>query len=193
MAGSCIEGIAFAKLYNAEVTCVDLQKAMLARGTREARRRKLHIRTVEADIKEVARHVVGPYELVTILGSPLPHLNTYDFDQVIGQVRRVLGKHGAFLIDQTDMIFRIIPQYRDAFISNLSPPVVNIHSSFNPREGYFERLLYSKSRHQLFKVYLWSPWIITYMLKKNGFDRVDVKPYVDMYTRIQTYLYTARD
>ncbi len=31
------------------------------------------------------------------------------------------------------------------------------------------------------------------MLKKNGFDRVDVKPNVDMYTRIQTYLYTARD
>lgn len=191
MAGSCIEGIAFAQLYNAEVLCLDLQKGLLAKGQREARRRKLTLRTIVGNVKELAQHVEGWFDLITILGSPLPHLNIYDFDEVLAQVRKFLSKKGFFLIDQTDMVFRIIPQYRDAFVPNLRPPVLNIHYGFNPREGYFERLYYSRSKHETFKIYLWTPWVIEYMLKKNGFAKVQVKPYVDMYTVIQTHLFTA--
>ena len=191
MAGSCIEGIALAQLYNAEVFCLDLQKGLLAKGQKEARRRKLALRTIVGDVKEFARHVEGRFDLITIMGSPLPHLNIYDFDEVLAQVRKLLAKKGFFLIDQTDMVFRIIPQYRDAFVPNLKPPVLNVHYGFNPREGYFERLYYSRSRHETVKVYLWTPWVIGYMLKKNGFGKVEVKPYVDMYTVIQTHLFTA--
>ena len=192
MAGSCIEGIAFAQLYNAEVTCLDLQKGLLAKGGKEARRRKLNLQTIVGDIRELTRHVKGNFDLVTILGSPLPHLNIYNFDTVISEVQKVLLKNGTFLVDQSDMVFRIIPQYRDAFVSNLKPPVFSIHHSFNPREGYFERLLYGRSRHQIFRVYLWAPWIIEYMLKKNGFSRVQVKPYADAFTVIGTHLFTAQ-
>ncbi len=58
--------------------------------------------------------------------------------------------------------------------------------------GYFERLYYSKSQHGTFKMHLWSPWIIEYMLKKNGFSKVRVEPYTDPYTRNQTYLFTGK-
>ena len=191
MAGSCIEGIAFAQLYNAQVTCLDLQKRLLALGAKEARRRKLEVRTSVGDIRDLAKHVSGKFDLVTILGSPLPHLSIYDFDRVVGQVLKVLAKAGVFLVDQSDLVFRIIPQYRDAFVSNLEPAVLSIHYSLNPREGYFERLLYSRSRSERFKVFLWSPWIVEYVLKKNGFGEVAVKPYVDAYTVIQTFLFTA--
>ncbi len=192
MAGSCIEGIGFAQLYSAEVVCLDLQKGLLAKGQKEARKRKLNLRTVYGNVKELAKHVTGVFDLVTILGSPLPHLNIYDFDQAVGQVRKVLAKKGAFFIEQSDLIFRILPQYKDALVSSLKPPVLNIHYSFNPREGYFERLYYSRSRHETFKVYIWSPWIIEYMLRKNGFGEVQVKPYTDLYTVIQSHLFTAR-
>ncbi len=192
MAGSCIEGIGFAQLYNAEVVCLDLQKGLLAKGQKEARKRKLNLRTVYGNVKELTKHVTGVFDLVTILGSPLPHLNIYDFDQAVGQVRKGLSKKGAFLIEQSDLVFRIFPQYKDAFVSSLKPPVLNIHYSFNPREGYFERLYYSRSRHEAFKVYVWSPWIIEYMLRKNGFGEVQVKPYADLYTVIQSHLFTAR-
>lgn len=192
MAGSCIEGIAFAQLYEAQVTCLDLQRRMLAKGEEEARRRKLDLRTIVADIKQLGKYVSGRFDLVTILGSPLPHINLHDFDRVVGQVLKVLAKRGTFLADQSDLLFRIMPQYRDAFVVNLEPPVISVHRSFNPREGYFERLLYSKTRSQVFRVYLWSPWIIEYVLKKNGFTKVDVKSYVDAYTAIQTHLFTAR-
>ena len=51
MAGSCIEGIAFAKVYDADVTCVDLQERLLSKGLREAKKRKLKLRVIRGDVR----------------------------------------------------------------------------------------------------------------------------------------------
>lgn len=192
MAGSCIEGIAFAQIYDAEVTCIDLQERLLRMGLREAKRRKLKLHVVKGDVREPSELVSGKFDLVTVLGQPLPHMGIFDFDQTIIGVKKLLAKTGTFLIDQSDLIFRILPQYRDAMTHNLDPPVFSVHNSLNARQGYFERLFYSRSRHDVYKTYLWAPWIIEYMLKKNGFREVEVKPYVDLYSTPQTYLHIAR-
>ena len=192
MAGSCIEGIAFAKVYDAEVKCVDLQRSLLALGSKEAKRRKLNVSTVAGDIREIPKLVRGKFDLITVLGQPLPHMGISDFDQVIVGVTKVLAKKATFLVDQSDLIFRILPQYRDAFTPNLDPPVINVHRSISPRHGYFERLYYSRSRHDIHRIYLWAPWIIEYMLKKNGFREVEVRAYVDPYSMMQTFLHTGK-
>jgi MPBQ/MSBQ methyltransferase len=190
--GSCTEGIGYAKTFQADVTCLDLQRRMLAIGRAEAKRRKLKVKTVNSDARDVARATKGPFDLVTIHGSPLPHVDIYDFDQIVEGVAKVLGKNGTFLIEQSDLIFRVLPQYKDAFVANLDPVVVNIHRSFNPAKGFFERLYYSGTRKEPFKVYLWSPWIIEYVLKKNSFSTVKVQPYADTTTLAQTYLFAAQ-
>ncbi len=192
MAGSCIEGLAFAEIYKAEVTCLDLQKQLLLKGLREARRRKLRLKTIVADARELAKKVKDTFDIVTILGSPLPHLGIFDFDRVVSQVKQVLSEGGTFLIEQSDMVFRIMPQYRDAMVPNVNPPVINVHIGFNPREGYFERLLYGRNKQEVSRVFLWSPWIIEYVLKKNGFSKVSVKPYGDPYSLAQTFLFSAQ-
>jgi MPBQ/MSBQ methyltransferase len=189
--GSCAEGIGYAQAFHADVTCLYFQQRMLAIGRSEARRRGLNVRTVKSDAREVAKATKGPFDLVTIHGSPLPHVDINDFDQTVAGVKKVLGDKGTFLIEQSDLIFRVLPQYRDAFVSNLEPVVVNIHRGFNPAKGFFERLYYSGTRKELFKVYLWSPWIIEYVLKKNGFSKVKVQPYADTTTMAQTYLIAA--
>src|SRR5260370_34276017 len=186
--GLCNEGIRCAQAFHAEVTCLDLQQRMLAIGRAEATRRKLSIKTVQGDAKDAAKVVKGPFDLVTIHGSPLPHVDIYDFDQIVEGVGKVLGKKGMLLIEQSDLIFRVLPQYKDAFVANLEPVVVNMHRSFNPAKGFFERLYYSGTRKEPFKVYLWSPWIIEYVLKKNGYPRVNVQPYSDTTTADHTYL-----
>jgi len=191
MAGSCIEGIAFAQVYGADVTCVDLQERLLSKGLREAKRRKLKLHVIRGDVREPSKLVSGKFDLVTVLGQPLPHIGIFDFDQTIGGVKKLLAKNGTFLIDQSDLIFRILPQYKDAMTHNLEPPVFSIHRNLNPRHGYFERLYYSRTRHDSYKTYLWAPWIIEYMLKKNGFTEVEVKPYIDPYNMAQTYLHIA--
>ena len=191
MAGSCIEGIAFARVYDAEVTCMDLQQRLLAKGLKEAKKRKLKLHVVHGDVREPSKPVSGRFDLVTVLGQPLPHIGILDFDQTIVGVRKLIAKNGTFLIDQSDLIFRILPQYRDALTHSLEPPVFSIHRSFNARHGYFERLYYSRTKHDVYKTYLWAPWIIEYMLKKNGFTKVVVKPYVDPHSMVQTYLHIA--
>jgi MPBQ/MSBQ methyltransferase len=191
MAGSCIEGIAFATVYDADVTCIDLQQRLLAKGLREAEKRKLKLHVVRGDVREPSTLVTGKFDLITVLGQPLPHISIFDFDQTINGVKKLIPKNGVFLIDQSDLIFRILPQYRDAMTHNLDPPVFSIHSSLNPRHGYFERLFYSRAKHDVYKTYLWAPWIIEYMLKKNRFGEVKVKPYVDPTNMAQTYLHIA--
>jgi MPBQ/MSBQ methyltransferase len=193
MAGSCIEGIAFAKVYDADVTCIDLQERLLAKGLKEAKRRKLKLHVVRGDVREPSKLVTGKFDLVTVLGQPLPHIGIFDFDQTISEVKKLIAKNGVFLIDQSDLIFRILPQYRDAMTHNLKPPVFSIHNTLNARNGYFERLYYSRTKHDVYKTYLWAPWIIEYMLKKNGFTEVQVKPYMDPYNMAQTFLHTARN
>jgi len=193
MAGSCIEGIAFAKVYDADVTCIDLQERLLAKGLKEAKRRKLKLHVVRGDVREPSKLVTGKFDLVTVLGQPLPHIGIFDFDQTISGVKKLISKNGVFLIDQSDLIFRILPQYRDAMTHNLEPPVFSIHNTLNARHGYFERLFYSRTKHDVYKTYLWAPWIIEYMLKKNGFTEVEVKPYVDAYNMAQTFLHIARN
>ena len=192
MAGSCIEGIAFAKVYDADVTCIDLQKSLLALGKKEAKRRKLNVRTIVGDIRQISKLVGEKFDLITVLGQPLPHMGIFDFDQAIVGVRKVLANRGTFLVDQSDLIFRILPQYRDAFTPNLDPPVINVHRSLSPRHGYFERLYYSRTRHDVHRIFLWAPWIIEYMLKKNGFREVEVRPYVDPHSMMETFLHTAK-
>jgi len=122
MAGSCIEGIAFAKVYDADVTCVDLQERLLSKGLREAKKRKLKLRVIRGDVREPSELVGGKFDLVTVLGQPLPHIAIFDFDQTISGVKKLLAKNGTFLIDQSDLIFRILPQYKDAMTHNLEPP-----------------------------------------------------------------------
>jgi len=192
MAGSCIEGIAFAQVYDADVTCVDLQERLLTKGLREAKKRRLKLHVVRGDVREPSKLVSGKFDLVTVLGQPLPHIGIFDFDQTMSGVKKLLAKNGTLLIDQSDLIFRILPQYKDAMTHNLEPPVFSIHRTLNARHGYFERLYYSRTRHDSYKTYLWAPWIIEYMLKKNGFAEVEVKPYADPYNMAQTYLHTAR-
>lgn len=83
MAGSCIEGIAFAQIYDADVTCIDLQERLLKIGLREAKRRKLKLNVVQGDVREPSTLVTGKFDLVAVLGQLLPHTGIFDFDQTI--------------------------------------------------------------------------------------------------------------
>ena len=192
MAGSCVDAIAIASRYHAEVTCLDLQRKLLVVGAREAGRRKIKLRTIVADARELTRHVRGSFDLIAAFGSPLVHLSISDLDRVVQEVKKVLAKDGLFVIEQKDMIFGILPQYPGAMVKNLEPIVVSIHRKFNAGEGYFERLYYGKKSHGINRVYLWGPWIIDYVLRKNGFSKVETLPFADPFFMMQSYLTKAQ-
>src|SRR2546426_9482216 len=103
-AGSCNEGIAYAQAFHADVTCLDLQQRMLAIGRAEATRRRLSIKTVKGDAKDVAKVVKGPFDLVTIHGSPLPHVDIYVFDQSVQRGAKGLDQDGTVLSELCDLL-----------------------------------------------------------------------------------------
>src|SRR5689334_19280041 len=59
MAWSCIEGIAFANVYDADVTCIDLQERLLSKGLREAKKRKLKLHVIKGDVREPSKLING--------------------------------------------------------------------------------------------------------------------------------------
>src|SRR2546426_5931085 len=115
-----------------------------------------------------------------------------DSDKKKGEKKTLLARTGPFLFDRSDLFLKTPQKKKDGRPHNVEPPVFSIHRTLNARHGYFERLYYSRTRHDSYKTYLWAPWIIEYMLKKNGFTNVEVKPYADPYNMAQTYLHTAK-
>src|SRR5437016_12666540 len=105
MAGSCIEGIAFAQVYDADVNCVDMQERLLAKGLKEAKKRKLKLHVDRGDVREPSKPVTGKFDRITVLGQPLPHMEIVDFDQTIKDVKKLLATNGTFLIDQSAQLF----------------------------------------------------------------------------------------
>src|SRR3989441_2534080 len=110
----------------------------------------------------------------------------------MGEKKNPLEKKGTSMLNRWFLFSKPPQKKKDAIPQTKKPPVFSIHRNLNARHGYFERLYYSRTRHDSYKTYLWAPWIIEYMLKKNGFARVEVKPYTDPYNIAQTYLHTAR-
>jgi hypothetical protein len=197
MAGTCIEGIAFAQLLGGDVTCLDLQKDLLAKGALEAQRRGLEIRVISGDSRELAKSVRGKFHLITAMGEPLGNFDLWDFDQVVCGAKSCLEVNGTLLVEHPDDIFDIFPRSKSDSFLTLKPPRICIHTSsegfaYDAREGYFERLCLGKAGPSIMRSYLWSPSMVNYILRKNGLSHVFSRPYLDPFFSIQTYISSAR-
>jgi len=109
------------------------------------------------------------FDLVALLGSPLPHFSVYDFDEIIREVYRVLKPKGVLVIEYADTIKGLYNWHRDAFVEG---SLISIHKGFNFIEGLEERFFINLNNGTTFSVkfYLWSPWIVEFILRKAGFE-----------------------
>lgn len=175
MAGSCIEGIALAELYGCSITCIDVQKKLLEKGLRYAQNKKIRMEIIADDVKNIDKYVKKEvYDLILFWGSSLPHIDLKSFDKIIGYCHEALKKGGYVIIDQRDTIFDIILRYKDIILDRIDPPVINIHVSFDPIEGCYERIYMNLVTGDYVKLknYVWAPFIIEYVLEKNTFRNV---------------------
>ena len=108
------------------------------------------------------------FDLVALLGSPLPHFSVYDFDEIIRGVYRVLKPKGVLAIEHADTIKGLCSWYKDIFVEG---SLISIHKDFNFIEG-LERFFINLNNGTTFSVnfYLWSPWIVEFILRKAGFE-----------------------
>ncbi len=109
------------------------------------------------------------FDLVALLGNPLPHLSVYDFDDIVQEAVRVLKPHGVIFVDYADWVKLLHDGYKHVLVEE---PFIQFHVSLNTVKGQVERLFINLEKGYSFrvKINVWSPWIVEFILRKAGFD-----------------------
>ncbi|ALM75400.1 class I SAM-dependent methyltransferase [Thermococcus barophilus] len=147
---------------------IDIRKEAIQKAKEIAKERDSKAKFYFMDAKRLEFESES-FDLVALLGSPLPHFSVYDFDEIIREAYRVLKPKGVLVIEYIDTIKRLYSRRRDVFVEGL---LISIYKGFNSVEGLEERFFINLNNGTTFSVkfYLWSPWIVEFILRKAGFE-----------------------
>ena len=111
----------------------------------------------------------GSFDVVALLGNPLPHLSVYDFDKIIQEAFRVLKPNGVLFLEYADWIRLLHQGYREVLVED---PFISFHISLDTTKGQIERLFINLEKGYFFrvKINVWAPWIVEFILRKVGFE-----------------------
>ena len=111
----------------------------------------------------------GSFDVVALLGNPLPHLSVYDFDKIIQEAFRVLKSDGVLFLEYADWVRLLHQGYREVLVED---PFISFHVSFDTTKGQIERLFINLEKGYFFrvKINVWAPWIVEFILRKVGFE-----------------------
>ncbi len=176
--GSCIDGIALAEEYGCTATCVDKQQWLLEAGLAYAGEKGLKVEAVVGDVENVEELVDGDYDVALLWGSSLAHLSVWSFDRVASGTLNLLKRGAPLIVEQRDTIFEVLPRLRSSALALEDPPVVEYHAGFDPEKGSLRKLYTDLASGDMARdeIYVWGPWLIRYVLEKNGYTGVRVLP-----------------
>ncbi|ASJ12983.1 class I SAM-dependent methyltransferase [Thermococcus thioreducens] len=151
-----------------EVIGIDIRKEAIHQAKEIAKERGSKAKFYFMDAKRLEFENES-FDLVTLLGSPLPHFSVYDFDEITMEAYRVLKPKGVLVIEYIDTIKGLYSWHRDVFVEGL---LISIYKGFNSVEGLEERFFINLNNGTTFSVkfYLWAPWIAEFILRKAGFE-----------------------
>lgn len=152
-----------------EVVGIDIQEKAVKRAKELARKQGSKAEFYVMDAKNL-EFDENTFDLVALLGYPLAHFSIWDFDKVLQQVKRVLKPQGWIVIQESDFLWTLIRGFNQPGLE--AEGLVRINIDVNVYEGYLDRLLidFEKGVFSKDKFYIWSPWILRYVLEKNGFQ-----------------------
>lgn len=151
-----------------EVVGIDVREDALQKARKIAEKRGSRVEFLLMDAKRL-EFVDESFDLVALLGSPLPHFSIYDLDEIVRESHRVLKAKRAIVIEYADNLRGLYSWYRDVFVEG---PLVSIRESIDFIKGSERRFFIELAGETIFIVefYLWSPWILEFILRKAGFE-----------------------
>ncbi|WP_297090329.1 class I SAM-dependent methyltransferase [Thermococcus sp.] len=151
-----------------EVIGIDIQEKAVERAKELAKKRGSKVKFYVMDAKNL-NFKENTFDLVALLGSPLPHFSIYDLDEIVRESHRVLKAKRAIVIEYADNLRGLYSWYRDVFVEG---PLVSIRESIDFIKGSERRFFIELAGETIFIVefYLWSPWILEFILRKAGFE-----------------------
>ncbi|GAB6101542.1 class I SAM-dependent methyltransferase [Thermococcus atlanticus] len=151
-----------------EVIGIDLQEELIEKAKKisEELGYKAEFRVMDAKKLDFPDE---SFDLVALLGNPLPHLNIYDFDKIVQEAFRVLKPGGVLFLEYADWVRLLHQGYRNVLVEE---PFIQFHVSLNTVKGQVERLFINPERGYFFrvKINVWAPWIVEFILRKAGFE-----------------------
>lgn len=157
-----LEGLGF------EVVGIDIQEELVGKAGEIARELgyRAEFRVMDARKLDFPD---GSFDLIALLGNPLPHLSPYDFDEIAREAFRVLGPGGVLFLEYADWVRLLHEDYKSVLVEE---PFVQFHVSLDTVRGQVERLFVNLEKGYFFrvKINLWAPWIVEFILRKAGFD-----------------------
>ncbi|WP_457752909.1 class I SAM-dependent methyltransferase [Thermococcus sp.] len=151
-----------------EVIGIDIQEKAVERAKELAKKRGSKAEFYVMDAKNLS-FKENTFDLVALLGHPLAHFSIWEFDKILQEVKRVLKPQGYIVIQESDFLWTLIRSFEQPGLE--AEGLVRINIDVNVHEGYLEKLLidFEKGVFSRDRFYIWSPWILRYVLEKNSF------------------------
>ncbi|MCD6531005.1 class I SAM-dependent methyltransferase [bacterium] len=117
------------------------------------------------------------FDAVFVLANPFPHWNIHHFRKIANEIWRVLSDGGTAFFDFADFILlKISQQFREIEIDNSSEePFIFVESKFDSANGSIKRKYLFPKTGEYFELdyYLWSEFILKFILKLVGFSEIE--------------------
>jgi len=155
---------------------IDTSKYFIQRAKDIASRKKLSSKFYlkkAVDIETLKQ----TYNAVTFMGNPLPHFTMDELDTTIRKSWNVLNIEGVILFHYMDWIDRLFSSYKRMLVEKNAENeiMLSYHSTLDTEAGAFERLFILPEKGEFFRgrFYIWSPWLIEFLLQKNRFKKIE--------------------
>jgi len=153
MAASGICGVALAKVLceagvdvNLVISDLRMDELELARQWIEVAGLKvenLSLRTIVADATKLPQYFKGEkFDIITVWGSSLPHLNVWELPLLISGARELQPPHGVLIMEQADILPRILVGNTFRYVMTEGKEALTIFESYDTLRGVQRRLLY---------------------------------------------------
>jgi len=155
--GYLIDGIDFNKKY-----------LLIAKKYKEKTNSKCSF--FKGDLKKIKLN--QQYDYALFLGNTLPHFDINELDEIIKNSNTFLKKDSLFIFDYNDWIRLFLNNYPFEFIEKREPEIKSYHKKFSGEKGALYREFITPKKKFTLKLTVWSPFILDYVMKQNGFNKL---------------------
>jgi len=156
-------------------TGIDTSKSYIQKAKDIQTRKKLASKFYLKQAKDI-ESLKEAYNAVTFLGNSLPHFAIDELDTAIRKSWNVMNIDGAILFHYSDWVNILFSSYQKTLVekNQENKIMLSYHSSIDTVTGVFERLFLLPESDEFFtgRFFIWSPWMLEFLLKRNRFKKI---------------------
>lgn len=171
---------------------IDINPDMINNAKKYAKTVKSKARFVLADVSK--NQIKGKFNTITLIGNALIHFNTYEFLNIMKNLKKNYKKGTYFIIDYRDVVELLFKkQWKDKMIEkNKGKTVISLTTGCDTNKGEIYKSASERSGKNriIFKHTIWSPFIIEPLMKTLGWKLVKRKRierwqgWIDVYKKV---------